>query len=318
MKFSVTIPTYKSQYLAEAIESVLSQSYTDFELIIVNDHSPENIDEIVSKFCDERIRYFVNERNCGAEHVVDNWNICLSYARGEYVICMGDDDKLLPNCLEEYSKLIDKYPRLAVYHGWTEIIDENSNLKLMQEARPENESVFSAIYSRWKLRRLGFIGDYLFHTETLKNDGGFYYLPMAWGSDDLTAFIAASHEGVANTQVPVFQYRINSQTLSNSGNVILKMKSISDYYRRCEKLLQESAAKTDIDYCFRQMAIDEIKNSELKKKCLTVSADMQRIGVAVGFFKWYRSRKRYDIPFPSIIYATLEAIKQRYRRKYTM
>ena len=150
--FSVTIPAYKTKFLSEAIESILTQTDRDFELIIVNDHSPENVDEIVFKFKDSRIRYYVNDTNCGAINVVDNWNKCLSYARGDYIICMGDDDKLLPCCLSEYRKLISKIPNLAVYHGWTEIINENSEVFMMQEGRPIYENLFSSMYARWKGR----------------------------------------------------------------------------------------------------------------------------------------------------------------------
>ena len=109
MKFSVTIPAYKAKFLKEAIVSALSQPYKNFELIIVDDDSPENLKAIVDSFSDTRIRYYRNLQNCGAVNVVDNWNICLSYCTGEYVICMGDDDRLLPNCLNEYFGLIVSY-----------------------------------------------------------------------------------------------------------------------------------------------------------------------------------------------------------------
>ena len=95
--FSITIPAYKDKFLKEAIESVLSQTYENFEVIIVNDASPHNLDAIVNEFNDKRIRYFKNKNNCGARDVVDNWNICLNHASGDYVICMGDEDKLTPN-----------------------------------------------------------------------------------------------------------------------------------------------------------------------------------------------------------------------------
>ena len=137
MKFSVTIPAYKAKYLKECIDSILSQTYTDFELIIVNDASTEDLDSIVSSYTDNRIHYFKNEKNCGAVNVVDNWNKCLSYASGDYIICMGDDDRLCPNCLEEYVKLIERHPGLHIYHAWTEIIDENSKIVRIQEARSE-------------------------------------------------------------------------------------------------------------------------------------------------------------------------------------
>ena len=106
MKFTIAIPAYKRTFLKECIDSILAQTYKDFELIIINDASPEDLDSVVECYKDSRIRYYVNETNCGALNVVDNWNKCLDYALGEYLILMGDDDKLLPYCLEEYVKMI--------------------------------------------------------------------------------------------------------------------------------------------------------------------------------------------------------------------
>lgn len=143
MRFSITIPAYKKSYLSEAIESCLAQSYRDFELIIVDDASPEDLASVVNSFTDSRIRYYRNEKNYGAVNVVDNWNRCLEYAQGDYIICMVDDDKLLPCCLDEYSRLIEKYPGLGVYHAWTEIIDENGDFNNITAARCEYESVYS-------------------------------------------------------------------------------------------------------------------------------------------------------------------------------
>lgn len=57
IKFSVTVPAYKAQFLAECIDSILAQTYKHFELIIVNDASPQDLDSIVSKYDDPRIRY---------------------------------------------------------------------------------------------------------------------------------------------------------------------------------------------------------------------------------------------------------------------
>ena len=225
MKFSITIPAFKAAYLKECIDSILVQTYKDFELIIVNDASPEDLTSIVKSFDDPRIRYYINEKNCGAINVVDNWNKCLSYATGEYIICMGDDDKLLPNCLEEYVKLINKYPNLGVYHAWTEIIDENSCVIQMQEARPLHEGVYSMMWERWR-GRLQYIGDFLFDRKLLVSNGGFYKLPLAWGADDISVYIAAQNKGIANMQVPGFQYRVNSNTITSTGNALIKMEAI--------------------------------------------------------------------------------------------
>lgn len=64
---SIAIPAYKKKFLADAIQSVLNQSIQDFELIIVNDKSPEDIDSVVEHFNDKRIRYFTNETNLGGK-----------------------------------------------------------------------------------------------------------------------------------------------------------------------------------------------------------------------------------------------------------
>ena len=69
--FSITIPAYKSQFLKEAIESVVYQTYQDWELIIVDDCSPENLYSIVKPYLsNNKIHYYLNEKNIGAEHLV--------------------------------------------------------------------------------------------------------------------------------------------------------------------------------------------------------------------------------------------------------
>ena len=211
IKFSVTIPAYKDKFLKETIDSVLAQTYPNYEVVIVNDASPYDLDSIVNQYDDRRIRYFKNKKNCGAKDVVDNWNICLSHATGEYLICMGDDDKLTPRCLQDFANLIEKYPDLDLYHARSEIIDDDSNFVCSLEERPEWESVYSLIYNP----RNSHLGDFLFKTKTLRKNGGFYKLPYGWQSDDISAFMAAASHGVANTKEVGFQYRGNGLSISH-------------------------------------------------------------------------------------------------------
>lgn len=258
MKFSITIPAYKQKYLHDAIASCLAQTYQDFELIIVDDASPEDLKSVVDKFQDKRIRYYRNEKNCGALNVVDNWNICLSYVTGDYVICMGDDDMLLPNCLEEYNALINDFPNLGVYHGWTEIIDEKGNVVDFQESRSLRESVSLMMYCRFNYERIQFIGDWLFNVEKLKENGGFYNMPFAWGSDDLSAFIAAQNTGTANTQKIVFQYRINSLTITNSGHNKEKIAALNDMENVFYDILNNESLCTETDIILNQVCYKHI------------------------------------------------------------
>lgn len=235
-KFSITIPAYKGQYLAEAIESILAQTCSDFELIIVDDCSPENLKDIVDKYNDPRIKYYRNAKNCGAENVVDNWNICLNHCTGEYVICMGDDDKLTSECLDLYNRAIEEYPQNNVFHIQTLIINEKSEIVDIQDGRPEWESELSSIYNNFR-GRLQYIGDWLFKVDRLKIVGGYIKFPYAWYSDDLTPYIVSQGKGIVNINNFGFLYRSNNCTItSDARNIEGKIRAcnsafnwISDY-----------------------------------------------------------------------------------------
>lgn len=310
MKFSITIPAYKQKYLSEAIESCLAQTYQEFEVIIVDDASPEDLKSVVDKFDDTRIRYYRNKKNCGALNVVDNWNICLSYATGDYVICMGDDDKLLPNCLETYASLMEKYPNLSIYHGLTEIIDENSEVSNIQEARPEREGVFSMINGRLRNHRLQYIGDWAMSRERLNQMHGYVKKPMAWGSDDLTAYQLALQNGVANSQIPIFQYRVSSLTISNSGHYREKAKTQMDVFSDIEKLLaSESCLHDGKEETFKISTLKMIP--ELKRMSIQgyMRSDMRETGMLSGFIWWLRNIHQYGFSRKEVVKTWVKSLK---------
>lgn len=302
ISFSITIPAYKSNFLKECIESVVAQTYQDYQLIILNDNSPEDIDGIMHQFDDSRIKYFKNKENCGAINVVDNWNKCLSMATGDYVMCIGDDDKLCPTCLEEYVRLINKYPDLNIYHGLTKIIDENGNFKRMQEPRPEREGMFSMIYGRLRNLREQFIGDWLIRTQFLKDNGGYVKYPLAWGSDDMTAYLAAKDRGVANSDVVMFQYRENSRTISNTGNVLVKLESINSFMNDLKKLINDESLSKDLLEKYYQISCQNaIETAKSIKEQRIISEDIAAHNKVFRWIWWYVNRKQLNVPTSDIL-----------------
>lgn len=317
MRFSVTIPAYKSKYLRECIDSILAQTFTDFELVIVNDASPEDLGSIVGSYTDARIRYYVNERNCGAVDVVDNWNKCLEQARGEYIICMGDDDQLLPDALQQYDELITRYPGLAVYHGWTELIDHESRGYDMQLPRPEYESAYALILHHWTNGHQ-YIGDFVYHTETLRSRGGYVKLPLAWGSDNITAVIAAAQggtesKGIANTQRMVFQYRVNPLSISSSGDMFVKMDTIGKEREWYVSFLSHPIDNLQ-DEKIRQKLLTELP-LYFQKKYVYCIADSLPHGNSLGkLIHWLRHGKDYGLSTPSVLYAYFIFLKKKIRK----
>lgn len=312
MLFSILIPAYKARYLSEAISSVLAQTCSDWELVIVNDASPENLTSIVEQFSDPRIRYYVNEHNCGAIDVVDNWNICLSHALGDYVICMGDDDRLLPCCLEEYTRLISQYPGLDVYHGWTMLIDEQGEPFDMQEPRPLTEDVYSLIWHRWHGRKQ-YIGDFLLRTDPLKAAGGYYKIPLAWGSDDISAFRAAA-AGIANTQVPVFQYRVNRQTISRTSSALIKLAAIDAQEQWYLSFLATppSATATEPARILHAQCLHNLPWQMTKRRTYTIAAAIQQSPLRwLPYFLLHA--RQFHVKPSHVCFALIQAMKERQR-----
>lgn len=235
--FSIGIPAWKTAFLIEAIESVIGQTFTNFELVIVNDASPCPVEEIVASFPDPRIRYFCNATNSGPRNMVDNWNRCLEYARGQYFMLLGDDDMLEPDCLAEFAALIERYPDVYVYHCRSKIINELSEVTGYTDSRPEFETVYDAVWHRLKGLRMNFVSDFVYRREALVLHEGYYKLPMGWASDDITSFRLMTPRGMAHTQKPVFCYRQNQASMSTSGSVLLKLEAIQGERQWVEQFL---------------------------------------------------------------------------------
>jgi len=105
--FSIVIPTrQRHDTLKHSIQSVLNQTYSDFELVVMDNFSSAETAEVVASFNDERIKYYRAPEKLSMS---DNWELALSYATGEYIFVLGDDDALMPDGLELCFKLINEY-----------------------------------------------------------------------------------------------------------------------------------------------------------------------------------------------------------------
>lgn len=125
-KFSVVIAVFnKEKYIADTLKSVLAQTFTDFEVVILNDGSTDNSEAEILKFQDSRIRYFSKE-NSGASAAR---NFTIEQAKSEYIALMDADDYWYPTHLEEHNRLINKFPKESVFATATEITRNGKTFK---------------------------------------------------------------------------------------------------------------------------------------------------------------------------------------------
>lgn len=124
---SIIMPSYNTgRFIAETINSVLAQTYENWEIIIVDDCSTDNTDEIVAEYLrDERIRYFKNEKNSGA---AVSRNRALREARGEWIAFLDSDDLWSPDKLEKQVGFMEKNGYRFSYTNYIEIDEESKPL----------------------------------------------------------------------------------------------------------------------------------------------------------------------------------------------
>lgn len=133
MKFSIIIPTYnRAAFLPAAIESVLLQTHSNWELIVVDDGSTDNTREVVTAYTDSRINY-VFQPNAERSAARNNG---IAHATGDYVCFMDSDNEMLPTRLAGLQQALSSYPNPAAFY--TDIIYRNpkTNVELLKEGIP--------------------------------------------------------------------------------------------------------------------------------------------------------------------------------------
>lgn len=123
-KATVLMPVYNGEkYLKEAIESILNQTFKDFEFLIINDGSTDNSVKIINSYQDKRIRLVHNETNLGLIYTL---NKGIDLVESEYIARMDCDDISSTNRLSKQIKYLDQHPEVGILGSWVKIIGDHS------------------------------------------------------------------------------------------------------------------------------------------------------------------------------------------------
>ena len=269
LKFSFLMPAYKKKYIQEAICSIIHQTYQAFELVIIDDASPDDIKGIVSLFNDSRIIYQRNEKNIGGSNLIANWNHCLEFAQYEYIILATDDDVFESNFLQDAVLLLKKYPNANILRTGVKIIDEAGHIRDYEYPLKEFMSCkeYTLLWSKGGLHSC--ISNYIFRKEELVSNGGFLDFPHGHYSDDATA-LAMSRDGIVCISNANFNFRISSASLSYTSDYRLTLSQIeatksfiSWYIRHLNNIYEEQR-----DNYMRNNSFEFFRNRY--KKMLTI------------------------------------------------
>ena len=141
---SVLMPVYRTaEFLREAMDSMLGQTFADFELIVLNDCSPDNAEEILDTYSDPRIVRYRGARNEGLSNVL---NVGIGMARGKYIARMDSDDISLPDRLEVQVRYLESHPEIDLCSCAMRLFGARDDV-WVRESDPEKVKVIALFFS---------------------------------------------------------------------------------------------------------------------------------------------------------------------------
>ena len=177
---TVITPTYKRhQYLKNAIDSVLAQTYTEFEQIVVDDNPADSeerrlTEEVMKTITDPRVKYVQNEKNLGG---AGSRNVAIEMAKGEYIAFLDDDDMYLPDRLEvQYKQMIENGWDVSVMDGATFKYETGEPVSERHQHLWDGMSNEELIRSHLMYHISG-TNSFVFRTDFIRKIGGFDIVP---------------------------------------------------------------------------------------------------------------------------------------------
>ena len=248
-KISVIMSVYNGEkYLREAIESILNQTFRDFEFIIINDGSTDKTSEILSSYNDPRIVIINNKRNIG---LTKSLNKGLKMVKGEYIARQDADDVSLPERLERMVNFLDMNRDVGLLGSSFVIIDEKGNKLKSCKFATENKEIKKRLLSG------NHFGSEIFRKTSLEKVG-FYREEFKYAQDyDLALRISEKYK-VGNLSFPFYKCRINFQSISVAKNFEQNKyaefaKELAGERRKYGKDRLQTSSKEEIDKILSEM-----------------------------------------------------------------
>ena len=289
---SIIMSTYKEEenLLRESIESILNQTYKDFEFIIILDHPENDLHKrIIEKYSkiDNRIRFFVNEKNLG---LTGSLNRGLSLAKGEYIARMDADDISLPYRLERQLEYIKKN-QYDLIGGITQMIDEDGNsIYSIQKVPTDFNKIKKALrygqciaHPTWLGRKEVF--DYL---------NGYRNIPFC-EDFDFTLRVVLNGFKISNLNETVLKYRMTKNSISRNNlyDQYLYMKYITNEYSNGNIASVENAKEYVKNHLNKKNAEKYLEANVIFNRMLQEMTDKKIIGFTIDGFKLLFTSKYY-------------------------
>lgn len=341
-KVSFVVPCYKlAHLLGECIESILSQTYTDFEVLIMDDCSPDNTGEVAASFNDSRIRYIRNNPNLGH---LRNYNKGIELSRGEYVWLISADDKLVRDeALARYIALMEANPRAGyICSCAVEIRDGRETPVARYSVQAERDTIFDGhdflrrfLYSNSVVAASGMV------RKSCYDRLGAFPLDLPYAGDWYLWCLFALYYRVAYCAEPMVGYRIHEQSMTDALasdkvevcvndclSVLWRIKREAERAgmrrmgKRCDSAIGYAYAQQligtryrfrrtamqppDCEASIRRFAADEHEADWILARMYVSAGDLcSQTGDSARAAEFYRHAARQRFPMPALYFKSL-------------
>ena len=289
---SIIMSTYKEEetLLRESIESILNQTFKDFEFIIILDYPDNNLHKkIIEEYSkiDNRIRFFVNENNLG---LTGSLNRGLSLAKGEYIGRMDADDISLPYRLERQLEYIKKN-QYDLIGGITQMIDEDGNsIYSIQKVPTDFNKIKKALRYGQCIAHPTWLG----RKEVFDCLNGYRNIPLC---EDFDFTLRAVLNGfkISNLNETVLKYRMTKNSISRNNlyDQYLYMKYITNEYSNGNIASVENAKEYVKNHLNKKNAEKYLEANVIFNRMLQEMTDKKIIGFTIDGFKLLFTSKYY-------------------------
>ena len=272
--FTVIIPLYnKEMYIENAIKSILNQTFTDFELLIINDCSKDNSVYIASEFLSDKVQLIHHEKNSG---LAATRNTGIKKATSNYVTFLDADDVWKPNFLESVFQLIQNFPEARIFAtNYEEIWKET--LKTPLNGSELLEKNYTGYIDFFKLNLKQGIychGSVCFHKEVFEKIG--FYNEKINFSEDLDFNIRANYQfKLAYNKTPQMIYFMQTENQITQSS--LKNKTIPDFDLYEDWTKNNSDLKKYLDFERYVLGKRLKKNGDLRWKKMITNIDSNNL-----------------------------------------
>lgn len=242
-KISLIMSVYNGEdYLSEAIESVVNQTFTDWELIVINDCSTDGTAEILNGFAakDGRIKVYPNEVNL---RLPSSLNRALEFAQGEYIARMDADDICLPDRLEKQYAFMQAHPDVALSSCWFMTLKNGAVASGGCGGRTDSESIKALLLVTNPILHPGIIA----RAEAIK---ALKYDPSFTCTEDMelwTRFVLAGHKVEIQPEY-LMLYRLHDKQITKTTLEKQHREVLTIQKRYCATLLEEMDAEREAFY----------------------------------------------------------------------